>query len=115
MLNNYDPNFQRGTHVIEVVLQQWDYSRSFLYEVSGTVKGSSVLRDPEESLIDAWYAKAENGEAIEGVEVDLEDEIYFVSLINPDGKVLTVEICDESDLSDMIVSVRIVDVKERKE
>lgn len=109
---NYDPNILESVHVIEVTLCMWDYTAAFRYEVGGNCRGFDVLDDPAESLMDAWQRAHDRGEKIDGVTV-VDDDLTVVTLRNPDGDTLECEIWDERELAEMIVAVRIVEVRRK--
>ncbi len=58
---NYEPNNARSIgykHIVEVVLQQWEYQKTYIVEVCGSVSGLDALN----LAVDLLFEKLEDNE-----------------------------------------------------
>lgn len=105
-IQSYGPNQRDAIHVVEIKLQDWEYTRTFYYDLRGNCRGWDVMDDPAFLLLNWWMDRND----IDGV-TRIDDEAVNVELLNANGDSLSVEIWTERDLEEMIVSVRIVEVR----
>lgn len=98
LIENNNPNNEWGKHVVEIVLKQWKYERTFVTRVGGNCHGFTIL----ETAIDNIYDSL----------LDTQDEPGELVLTDENGDTL---LCtDEDDREDdwikkMVVSCRIID------
>ena len=119
-MDSYDPAplfiGQPTTHVVEVTIQQWQYTRTFEVETPGNSQGWRVLEDAIENIY----------EGLPSDERDPTGRFAVVSLTDPNGETL---LCEEADatahpdkegavimsgldwLKEMVVAVRIKEVR----
>ncbi len=93
VIKEYSPNTRWGKQIVEIVLKQWAYSKTFTIEVGGNCTGMDVLECAIDILTD-----------------QLEGEVVLKS----GKKTLLVEDEEERDeewVKDMVVSIQIVDWK----
>lgn len=102
VLHNYDINdayIFNYAHVIEVTLQQWEYKKTFTVEIGGNCAGYENF----DSAIDFVAEQIMGG-----------NDVADIDLINDKGETLCVEVSHDGDIKDMVVTIRIIDLKEGK-
>jgi hypothetical protein len=98
MIDNNNPNNEWGKHVIEIVLKQWRYQRTFTTRVGGNCHGFTIM----ETAIGNVYETL----------LDTQDDPSELVLTDDNGDTL---LCtDDDNLGDewikkMVVSCRIID------
>jgi hypothetical protein len=97
LIDDNNPNNTWGNHVIEVILKQWKYEKTFSVKVRGTCHGFTLF----ETAIALVYG-----------ELPLERGLRCVVLVDPSGETLSCEDecqAGEDWLRRMVVSCRITD------
>jgi hypothetical protein len=97
IIANNNPNNTWGKSVVEIVLKQWQYEKTFTLHVGGNCRGFDVL----DAAVGMIYDHI----------LDTEDDAA-VTLIRADGETLLCEDDEERGdgwIKDMVASVRIVD------
>lgn len=98
LIADNNPNNAWGKHVVEVVLKQWKYHRTFVVRVGGNCHGLTVLESAIDNIYDGLW--------------DEQDDPAEITLTSDTGEQL---LCtDDDDLGDewiknMVVSCRIID------
>lgn len=98
IISNNNPNNEWGKHVIEVVLKQYDYQRTFLTRVGGNCHGFTIM----ETAIGNVYETL----------LDTQDKTDEIVLTNDKGDTLLCadeDDCGEDWIKKMVVSCRIID------
>ena len=113
-MENYDINIDFGKATIEVTIQQCEYKGHYRIEITGNIKGASILKE----ALDTYYL--DNTDVVwNDCNLDIfenfEGESCFkVVLEDKKGNKLLVD--DYlTELEDLIVAVKIVDYKETEE
>lgn len=97
IIDDNNPNNEWGKHVIEIVLKQWKYQKTYVTRVGGNCHGFTIM----ETAIDNLYDDL----------VDTTDDPGEIALLNEAGEKM---LClDEDDLGEewlkkMVVSCRII-------
>lgn len=107
---NYDPNIRWNDTVVELRLQQWEYSGTLRVVVGGNCKGRSVLESAME--LDDENSIMYNGCGFEVVEDDDGEYWFKCTLIDAENNELEVEE-EIDDLDDFIVSATIISISEQ--
>ncbi|UJZ95021.1 DUF5406 domain-containing protein [Photobacterium damselae subsp. damselae] len=94
--DQYHEHTDNVTHVIEIIVQQWEYKKVFIIDVIGNKYGAFSLKKAISNL----YTTLTNGSNYS--EFDLKSD---------DGEILGVEISNYHDLSEMIVGIKIVNLQ----
>lgn len=100
MIPEYNPNIKWGKQHVEIVLKQWDYSKTITVSVGGNCTGFDVLEAAAGRIYDDLPKRYYGDE-----------EYAYVVLERADGGTLECndeEGRDEDWIKDMIVSARIV-------
>lgn len=106
-MKNYDPNIIRGTHTVEITIQQWGYIGHLIFKNGGNCRGKDVLDFDLECLI---LEKTEND-----CNFQYHEEGDYFSAILKDGNGNTLEVEGEAEeFNQMIVKVEILDYVEEE-
>ena len=101
MIGSYDPNTDfNDKHVVEVVIQCWEFKRAFTVEVESNLRGLDVVEYALEK-VDAEFYESEG----EHYEIKLTDEKGNSLLISDDDNE------GEDWLKKYLVSYKILDFK----
>lgn len=107
ILTNYEMNARWGIHTVKATLQFEDYTGHMYVLVDGNCKGRDIL-----TTVDFWEEMQvyENNCQFTG---DIENDLYSVTLSNPDGKKRTLT-GSGKEMNELLVAVEIVGFR-RKE
>ena len=101
MLENYDPNTDfNDTHVVEVVIQCWEFKRTFTVKMENNLRGLDVAEYALEK-VDAEFYESEG----EHYEIELTDDKGNSLLMSDDDNE------GEEWLKKYLVSYKILDFK----
>lgn len=98
LIADNNPNNEWGKHVIEVVVKQWKYEKTFTTKVGGNCHGLTIMETAVENIYEQLFGDGDTAE------VALIDRSGSRELICADEE-------DEGDewLKKMVVSCRIID------
>ncbi len=107
-MKNYDVNMHNGTHDIKVTFQLNEFKGYLIYSLGGSCKGYNVLSDFD---MDCFGSDEISGlkENNANVSYDEDYDVFSMELTDENGDTLeTSDLCGD-DVSNMIVSIEIVD------
>jgi hypothetical protein len=109
LIKNFDPNVRWGRKKVEVILQQWEYRKTFIMEHGGNTVGYSNLECAVHQLLETLETKKMLGD--NGLE-----DVPFLIMTDAEGNECEFEPDEENPnrwdswIERMVVSVKLIEV-----